>query len=83
MAKGQFSKIALYRRASSTEAAYSENAIAIHYIAMACYVTAVPAFVCSKLPAQEAIEQFLWFMKTDILRFDAFSPFFPSIFLYL
>ena len=41
--KVQFSKS---QKLFITEAAYSEHSIAIHYLSMAGYVTAVPAFVC-------------------------------------
>ena len=53
--KVHFSKIAeTAHRASSTEAAYSDNSIAINSIAMAGCVNAVRAIVCFELPAQEA-----------------------------
>ena len=61
--KGHFSKIAetAHRAssASSTEPAYSEDSIAIHSISIAVYVGAVPAFVCSELPASPRGKQFL------------------------
>ena len=41
-------------RVSSMEKAYLEHSIAVHSISMAGYVTAVPAFVRSNLPALEA-----------------------------
>ena len=65
-------------RASSIEAAYSEHSIAIHSISMAGYVTAVPAFVCGELPAQEVSNKFLRFFKTDLLRFHRLFLLFKS-----
>ena len=53
--KGNISEIAeTAHRESSTETEYPEHSIAIHSILKAGYVTAVPAFVCSDLPALEA-----------------------------
>ena len=55
IAKGKFLKIAeTAHRASSTEAEYSGYSIVIHSISIAGYITAVLAFVCGELPAQEA-----------------------------
>ena len=42
---------------------------------IAGYVHAVPALVCFELPAQRG-EQFLWFLKIDLLKFSShLSPF--------
>ena len=57
--------------ASSTEAAYSEHAIAIHSISMVGYVNAVRAIVCFELPAREA-SNFCDFWKWTSCNFIAF-----------
>ena len=59
--------------------AYSEHSIAFHSISMAGYVTAVLAFVCDKLHAQEASSFFdLFQLEMTYCNFTTFYSFLTS-----
>ena len=62
------------------KAAYSKHSTANHSISMACYVhvTDVLAFNCPCRTLCLGDEQFLWFLKSDLLRFHPISLLFDS-----
>ena len=53
---------------SSTKGAFSEHSMAIHSISMVGYVTALLGF-CLWLTPSPVVEQFLWFLKNNLMRF--------------